>query len=293
MGSCIGYGLLRDLILFSSGQFDNASSLPNRTAAPEAICAQFVARNGSNGAGKRADREIGRLSLELCGGRQPLRGADSGIKGFVGHGPSGPAVPGSESFSYEAEDGVSILINQFQPGQRTHLGKIDSAETHAGNENVDPVAQRLVLERIDSLRHGFWAVGVSPPLSHFGMSFLNGHLQRGVSHRKRNELLPVLRARQSSGGFQPFVKRRRGQWCEQSKNGQTRGPSANLFKGALRDSYGVVVHTENKRSDGVNVAGGEPLQHGCIFAGFVEALIYVGKVGRVNGLHADEDPLAA
>src|SRR5216684_2889384 len=63
MGSCIGYGLLRDLILFSSGQFDNASSQPNRAAAPEAICAQFVARNGACGAGKRSDREIGRSSL--------------------------------------------------------------------------------------------------------------------------------------------------------------------------------------------------------------------------------------
>src|SRR5712692_6630320 len=68
MGSCIGYGLLRDFILFSSGQFDNASSLPNCTAAPEAICAQFVARNGTCGAGKRADREIGRSSPELRGG---------------------------------------------------------------------------------------------------------------------------------------------------------------------------------------------------------------------------------
>src|SRR5229473_3535266 len=68
MGSCIGYGLLPDFILFSSGQFDNTSSLPNRTAAPEAICAQFVARNGTCGAGKRADREIGKSSPERRGG---------------------------------------------------------------------------------------------------------------------------------------------------------------------------------------------------------------------------------
>src|SRR6266704_3112987 len=55
MGSCIEFGLLRYLILFSSGQFDDASSSPGRTLAPEAICQQFVARNGSCGAGKRAD----------------------------------------------------------------------------------------------------------------------------------------------------------------------------------------------------------------------------------------------
>ncbi len=143
------------------------------------------------------------------------------------------------------------------------------------------------------MSHGFRTVGRSPASFHLGMSFLNGHLQRRVGHRKRYELLPMLGAGQSPGGLQPFVKRRRGQRSEQSKNGQTCGPSANFFQRALRDTYSVVVHAENKRSDGINVAGGEPLQHSCIFAGLVEALFDVGKVGRVDGLHADEDPLAA
>src|SRR5258708_39973502 len=90
------------------------------------------------------------------------------------------------------------------------MGKIDSAETHAGNENVNPIAQWVVLERIDSLSHGFGTVGLSPPRSHFSMSFLNGHLQRRVSHRKRYELLPMFRARQSPGSLKPFVKRSGG-----------------------------------------------------------------------------------
>src|SRR5256885_7524019 len=35
---------------------------------------------------------------------------------------------------------------------------------------------------------------------------------------------------------------------------------------------------------------GEPLEHGGMLARFVEALVYVGEVCRVDGLHADEDP---
>ncbi len=112
-----------------------------------------------------------------------------------------------------------------------------------------------------------------------------------MGHRKRDELLPVLWARQSPGGLQPFVKRRRGQRGEQAKDGQPRGPSTNLFHGPLCYAYSVVVHAENERGDGVNVALGEPLEHGGVLTRFVEALVHVGQVRRINGLHADEDPL--
>src|SRR6266446_7069670 len=125
------------------------------------------------------------------------------------------------------------------------------------------------------------------------MSFLNGHLQRRVSHRERDELLPVLRARQSPGGLQSFVKRCCGQRGEQAKNGQSRRPRANFSEGALRDSYGVVVHAENKGSDGIHVSLGEPLEHGGILTRLVEALVYVRQVRGINRLHADEDPLTA
>src|SRR5260370_36852821 len=132
---------------------------------------------------------------------------------------------------------------------------------------------------------------MSPPSAHFSMSFLDSHLQRRMSHRKGDELLPMLGARQAPGSFQPFVKRSRRQWREQSKNGQPRGPGANFFQRAFRDAYGVVIHAENKRSDGVNVASGQPLQYGGVFAGLVETLVDVGKIGGIDGLHADKDPL--
>ena len=210
---------------------------------------------------------------------------------MVGRRAVGPAAPSGETLPDEVGNGTAVVINQFQPGQRTHLREIDSTETHAGDENVYPIAQRLVLKRIDSLGNGFRAVRTSPPSSHLGMGFCDGHLQRRVGHRKGDKLLPVLRARQAPGGLQPFVKRRRGQRGEQSKDRQSRRPSTNLFKRPLRDTYGVVVHPENKRRDGINVTLGQPLEHGGILARFVEALVYVGKVGRVDGLHANEDPL--
>src|SRR6267154_828040 len=103
----------------------------------------------------------------------------------------------------------------------------------------------------------------------------------------------MLGARQSPSRFQPFVKRSRGQWREQSKNGQPRRPGANLLESALGFADGVVVHAENKRCDGVNVAGGKPFQNSGIFAGLVETLVDVGKICGIDGLHADEDPFAA
>src|SRR5882757_9325648 len=220
-----------------------------------------------------------------------LRGTDSGSEAFVHRRVIGSAAPRSETLPDKTGNRTAILINQFQPRQRTHLGEIDSSETHSGDENVYAIAQRLVLERIDSLSHGFGAVHLSPPRFHLGVSFRNGHLQRRVGHLKRDELLPVLRTCQSPGGLQPFVKRCRGQRGEQTKDRQASGPSMNLFKGALRDTHSVVVHAKNKGRDGVNVALREPLEHGGVLTRFVEALVYVGKVCRVDGFHADEDPL--
>src|ERR1700675_3490984 len=99
-----------------------------------------------------------------------------------------------------------------------------------------------------------------------------------MGHLKRYKLLPVLRPRQPSGGLQPLVKRRRGQGCEQTKNGQSGWPGANLFKRSLRNPCRVVVHAENEGSDRINVAPGKPLEHGCIFTRLVESLVDAGEV---------------
>src|SRR5260370_1105920 len=224
---------------------------------------------------------------------QPLREPASGSEGFFRHRADRPAAPSRETLPDEAGNGMAILINQFQPRQRTHLGEIDSPETHSGDENIYAIAQRLVLEGIDSMSDGFRAVGMSPPGSHFGMSFLNGHLQRRVRHREWYELLPVFWPRQSPGCLQSFVKRRRGQRSEQSKDGQSSRPGTNLLKRPLRDTYGVVVHAKNKRGDGINVAPGKPLEHGGILTRLVETLVYVGQACRIDGLPSDKDPLSA
>ena len=72
-------------------------------------------------------------------------------------------MPGNETFFDEAGNGSPILIDQFQPGQRPHLREINSAETHSRDENIDAIAQRLVIQRIDGLRDGFRAVGLAQP----------------------------------------------------------------------------------------------------------------------------------
>src|SRR5260370_930370 len=135
-------------------------------------------------------QEVGRGTLLL-------RGTNHGSEAFVDVRAIGSATPSSTALPDKAGNRAAILKNQCQPRQWTHLGEIDSPETHSGDENVYPIAQRLVLERIDSLNHGLGAIRMSPPGFHLSMCFLNGHLQRRVSHRKRYEFPPVLRARQS------------------------------------------------------------------------------------------------
>src|SRR5215471_10048407 len=114
-----------------------------------------------------------------------------------------------------------------------------------------------------------------------------------MRHRKGYELLPVLRTREPPSGFQPFVEWRRRQWCHQAKDRQPRRPTANFLQSSLRYARLVIVHAEDKRRDGINVALGEPIEHDTILAWLVEAFLYVGKVGRIDGFHPDEDPLAS
>jgi len=105
---------------------------------------------------------------EVCGGTQPLRGADSGLEASVGNRVGGPAAPGGETLFDEAGNRTAILINQFQPRQRTHLGEINSTETHAGDENVYPIANGLSLSESTACASGLRAVRLSPARFHFG-----------------------------------------------------------------------------------------------------------------------------
>src|SRR5229473_455551 len=114
-----------------------------------------------------------------------------------------------------------------------------------------------------------------------------------MGHRKGNELLPVLRAGEPPSGFQLFVQGRPRQWGHQAKDRQPRRPSANFPQSSLRHARRVIVHAKDKRGDGKNIAPGQPVEHHSIFTWLVEAFFYVSKVGRIDGFHPDEDPLAA
>lgn len=76
----------------------------------------------------------------------------------------------------ELENGAAIFVDHFDPGHASHHWKIDAAEKHAGDENVEAKAEGLVVERIDGLGDGFGAVGLRPAVSHFVMSFFDTHL---------------------------------------------------------------------------------------------------------------------
>src|SRR5208337_1652374 len=71
------------------------------------------------------------------------------------------------------------------------------------------------------------------------------------------------------------------------------GPGADLPQGTVGDADGIVVHAEDERGDGVDIAFGEAFEDGGVFARLVESLVDVFEIGEIDGLHADEDPLAS
>src|SRR5712692_3788924 len=197
-----------------------------------------------------------------------------------------------EGFFYEAKDGAAVLGDGFGPGEAAHLREIDAAEAEAGDEDIDAVADGLVGDGGYSVGDGLRAVGFGPAVLHLGVSFGDGHLEGCVGHGKGDELLPVFGAGQAAGGFEAFVERRGGERREQAEDGQAWRPSLNLVQGALGYTGGVVVHAKDEGGDGEDVALGEALEHGGILTGLVETFVDVFEVGGVDGLHADEDPLA-
>src|SRR5271168_2149683 len=111
-----------------------------------------------------------------------------------------------KSLPNEFENDVAIVQDRFCPRPNTHLREVNSAETQACDEDVDAISQGLVIERIDRMFNGLWAIRICPSDAHLGMGFVDGHLQRRVCHRKGNKLLPMFQPGESSGGFQPFIK---------------------------------------------------------------------------------------
>src|SRR6516225_1401545 len=56
-----------------------------------------------------------------------------------------------EGLFHKLENRLAILCDHFQPCQATHHGEIDAAETKAREEDVDAIAERLIVERVDSI----------------------------------------------------------------------------------------------------------------------------------------------
>src|SRR5256885_12295234 len=135
---------------------------------------------------------------------------------------SGVFAPGGEAFACETVNCAFVLVDDFEPGERAHLREIDSAETHARDEDVDAVAERLILERADGVGDGFGIVRKRPAAFHFGVGFGDGHLERRVRHFGRNKFLSVLGTRLAASGFEALIERRSGKRREQDADGKTR-----------------------------------------------------------------------
>src|SRR5208283_5648514 len=102
-------------------------------------------------------------------------------------------------------------------------GEIDSTEAESSNQNVDATAQGLIGDGIDGLGNSLGTVGIRPGTIHFGVGFVDGHLQRSMSHVERDELLPVFGPGQAAGDVESLVEGGSGQGSEQ---GKWAGPAA-------------------------------------------------------------------
>src|SRR5579862_5502518 len=121
-----------------------------------------------------------------------------------------PRLAPEETFLHQFKDRAPIFRDYLQPGKLPHHGEVDSTEAQPRDEDVDAISQGLIVERIDGMGYGFRTISMRPAIFHFGVSLVDGHLQWRMRHGERNELLPVLHARQASSHFQPLVERRRG-----------------------------------------------------------------------------------
>jgi hypothetical protein len=91
----------------------------------------------------------------------------------AGYGARSP--PSGEALAHQIENGGAILEDYFDPGEWAHLREVNAAEAEPGDENVDAVAKRFVLERDDSVGQSGTAIGNCPAPLHFGVSFGDGH----------------------------------------------------------------------------------------------------------------------
>src|SRR6185312_13597923 len=205
----------------------------------------------------------------------------------------GGMQPSAESLLYKLRDRAPVFDRYLQPRKAPHLREINSPETQSRDKNVDAVTQRLLVERIHRLLDCLRTIRVRPTDAHLGVSFFDTHFQRRVSHREGYELLPVLHPREPPGSLKPLVERRRGQRRQQPEDRQAGRPTANLFQGPLCHAGRVIVHAENKRRDRIDIPLGKPLEHCRVLTRLVEALFHVREVRRIDGFHADEDPLSS
>src|ERR1700719_431491 len=168
---------------------------------------------------------------------------------WLGHGCRRSRVqPSSEPLPQEFENRAPILDYCVQPSETAHLRKIDSPEAQPCNKNIDAITQRLVIQRIHGPFDCLRTVGISPADANLTVSLVDAHLQRCMSHREGNELLPVLGPGEPSGGFQSLVKGRRRQWSHQAENRQTRRPGANFLQSSFGDASAVIVHAKYERA---------------------------------------------
>src|ERR1017187_8104843 len=91
----------------------------------------------------------------------------------AGGNPRGRALPrpSLEPLPHQLENRLPVLPDHLHPGPPPQHGEIDATETKARQEDVNAIAQRLIVQRFDHMRQRLWTVSLGPAAVHFGVRF--------------------------------------------------------------------------------------------------------------------------
>src|SRR5947207_8927099 len=116
--------------------------------------------------------------------------------------------PNRNAFACKMQDRSSILKEELDPGQRSHLRKIDPPEKQTGDQVADPDGDWRLADRFDRFEVALRAVRTAPGGNGFYSSFLDRHFRRLVCHHELRKIQPMLRPLKSSCLIEAVIQRR-------------------------------------------------------------------------------------
>src|SRR6266516_2934123 len=198
-----------------------------------------------------------------------------------------------QGFTYQLNHAVAVRKEHTSPLGQPHLRKVDAAKQQSREDQDSsfvkwPAPQ--FLERGGQCRR---VVGTAPRLVNLSLRLFDADVFGRESHSERMEVQPVLWPGKTPFSKQALVQRSCRVRCEQPEDGKAGRPGLHHIDSAPCDTGAVAIHAEDEGSDGINPAGGKPIQDLGIIRRLVETLVDLLQVFFIDRFQTDEDPAAA